>query len=50
MAEKPTAKMAESAPGLPKWQPPANLVPNALPNWQKDFFAFGMKLYFGFFC
>jgi hypothetical protein len=27
----------------------ANLVPNNLPNWQKDFFAFGMKLFLDFF-
>jgi hypothetical protein len=41
--------MAAFAAGLPKWQPPATLVPNALPNWQKDFCVFGMKLYFGFY-
>jgi hypothetical protein len=37
-----TAKMADFARKLPKWQPSAimallaNLVPNALPNWQKQ--------------
>jgi hypothetical protein len=50
MAERPTAKMAESARCLPKWQPPANVVPNSLPNWQKDFLVFGTELFFRFFC
>jgi hypothetical protein len=35
MADKTTAKMAEIARGLPKWQPTANVVPNDLPIWQK---------------
>jgi hypothetical protein len=44
---------------LPKWQisrpacqngsPQQILCQTTLPNWQKDFFAFGMKLYFGFY-
>jgi len=29
--------MAEIAGFLPKWQAPANLVPNDLPIWQKNF-------------
>lgn len=43
--------MAGGARELPKWQPPANVVPNDLPNWQqqmlchKKYFWFGMKLY-----
>jgi len=28
--------MAEIARNLPKWQAPANPVPNALPNWQQQ--------------
>jgi hypothetical protein len=49
MAEEATAKMAESARNLPKWQPTANLVPNDLPIWQKVFFIWH-EIIFEFSC
>jgi hypothetical protein len=49
MADRPTAKMAESARNLPKWQPPANLVPNNHAKLAKRFFRVWHEIIFQIF-